>query len=311
MRALRGLVAALGLMFVLSSCEMTVRIATQVNGDGSGRLAMTMAVDQELRGILEATQDNGLTDASGIALLESLYDGLVARGWTVTRSEPAGGLSLDASKAFADKAGFEGLLNDIRTARAGGGSSLGALSFRLDYEHSSSFLRNTARLTGEMDTTGLPELRTDQREALERALRFEIRAELPGSVTMTGGDGTVSDGAVVWRPQLGTRATFGAMGSSMRLGSLMMLMIPGLMLLGGIGWFALGRRKHPALEPADVTVALTPVWTDDLVAIKPDAAPATNGASLDQAPANGALGNGVAAPAISIDLTETPADPPL
>lgn len=258
---------ALALVFALASCEMNVRMDTTLDEDGSGSFTLTMGVDRELRDFLDAAAQQGITERSSLALIEELFAGLESKGWTVARDEPDSGLRFEASRAFADSAGFDAVLEDLRSARTSEDTGFGDVEFTLGYERGGSTFRSDARFFGTVDTTQ-PDPTPAQRFLLEQAqrgLRFEIAARMPGAIGATDGGGTVGDGAVVWRPRIGESLSFFAESSSLKLGTLLAVLVPGIALLAGLGWFLLGRRRR-RLEPAAERA-----WTDELVAIKPAA----------------------------------------
>lgn len=247
MRALRTLTAAAGLMLILASCEMTVRFTTVLDADGAGRFSLGIVLDQEAR---EQIDVFGERYGEGIASIEELFDGLAAAGWEVTRSEPDGGLAFEATEAFANPDDFSRVLAELRSARAAEDPSLTQAAITLDVDAARSFFRSTTEFSGEFDTT-LPAPadpdEAEQQQALveliRRVLRIEVRAELPASAATISGPGSASDGVVVWTPEYGTATPFGATTSSLRLGSVLMVLIPSLILLGVLGVVLVGRRR--------------------------------------------------------------------
>jgi len=313
MRPLRLFAVAAGLMLALSSCEMTVRLVTHLEADGSGTFAIGMLLDKELRDQLEGSAAEAA--GTGLEPIEELFDGLEARGWVVDRSEPTGGLALEARRSFEDPDGFEAVLAELSSARTGEATGFGDVSFELDYSPTGSFLRRGIEFRGVVDTSSanLTEDQQALQEALGQLFRLEIRAELPGSVTLTDGEGIVGEDVVVWRPVLGSRVEFGAAASSVRMGSLLAIVVPAVLLLGLIGWFALGRRKPDVaddgtFETADERSApVTIVHQDQMLAIKLEAygaRKATNGAET--------VTNGSGSPdEVTIDLTAESSEEPV
>jgi len=217
---------------------MTVRMTTHLNARGGGTFSIAIAADKELHDQLLAAPDA----SSGFASVQGLFDGLQARGWDVAKSEPSGGLSFAASKKFNNGAEFDSLLSDIRTARGNGAGSFGGIRFDLGYETRRAFARTQTRFHGDFDTSGL-KLDPEVLRAIQGLVRFEIRAELPGTTTVSDAIGAVAGQTAVWRPELGSSFAFSAGSSALRVGSLLLILIPGLGLLGFVAWFALGRRK--------------------------------------------------------------------
>jgi hypothetical protein len=272
--------AATVLIALLSACQMTVQVTTHLNGKGGGTLALRMSVDKELRDSLE-----GSKGSQGMAAIEDLFGRLRSQGWTVARVETAGGLDLQATRAFADQKAFDSVVSELS---GGGTSPLGALGYSLGYKTRGSFLKTKTDFSGSVDTTALLTLvetlitkgsQKDAEQFLSAAaenLHFEIRAILPGSVTVQSGDGTVSNGVAVWRPKLGSRVAISASSTALKSGSLMAVGIPALLVLAGLGWFFIGRRQRSIIAeaptPADRRrdrISL-PLPAEQLLAIIPD-----------------------------------------
>src|SRR5690242_15201962 len=89
-------------ILLLSACNMTVQITTRLNGNGGGTLGLRMVLDKEVRDGL-----SGSGGGRGITVLEDLFGRLQAANWKVTRTEPNGGLDIQATKAFTDQASFK------------------------------------------------------------------------------------------------------------------------------------------------------------------------------------------------------------
>jgi hypothetical protein len=274
-------ICVLGLL--LSACNMTVQINTRLNDHGGGTLGLRIAMDREVRDLLE-----GSNNGQGLSRLEDLFGGLRDQGWVVTRTEPSGGLSLQATRAFKNKAGFEAALAELSGGSAGKGTLGG---YRLDYTSTGSFLKTKTQFTGRVDTTSWRNIlansitKGDQKAAqsiLDAAadrFRFEIHASLPGSVAVTNGDGTVTNDVAVWRPRLGGVVDIGAQSSAIKTMSLLIVGIPALLILAGAGWFILGRRQRPLIAEAPTPAhrrrerIVVPAPTEQLLAIIPDPAP--------------------------------------
>ena len=61
-------IAVFSLIVLLSACNMSVQIATKVNGKGGGTLGLTITLDKELRDVLE-----GSKGGQGLSSLETLF----------------------------------------------------------------------------------------------------------------------------------------------------------------------------------------------------------------------------------------------
>ncbi len=256
----RRAAAAVILVLALSACEMTVRLTTTVHADGGGTFALGMALDDEL---VDQIEELARRDADGGVSLEpiqSLFDGLARAGWTVDRAEPEGGLTFEATRSFADADDFGRVLSELRTARTSEGTGFGEVRFELDVGSESSFLRSRQTFRGRIDTSQ-PGASADQQaraDIVARLLTIEIVTAFAGSVGEVEGPGEIGEGRVVWRPVFGTATTFAATSSSLRVGSLLLVLLPGLVVLGGAGWFALGRRRQRGDDGSEDLLVIQP-----------------------------------------------------
>ena len=291
-------------IFLLSACNMTVQITTHLNGNGGGTLGLRMDLYKEIRDSL-----SGSNGAGAINVIEQLFTRLAADNWKVTRSEPSGGLDIQATKAFTDQQSFDQAMRDLSGGSTTGTGVLGGYS--LGYTSRSSFFKTKTNFSGTVDTT---EWRTilaqkafkgDQNAAQQLldswsdSFHFEVVATLPGSMSVGNGDGTVSNGEAIWRPALGSRVDISASSSAIKTSSLLFIGLPALLLLAGFGWFALGRRQKPLIAEAPTPehrrrerVVRAPQPVEQLLAIIPDPQPV----SLDH-------------PVIDLDKPAQPAEP--
>ena len=274
------------LVALLSACNMTAQITTHLNGKGGGTLGLRVVLDKEVR---DGLAGNG---GRGINALEGLFNRLRAASWTVTRSEPAGGLELQATKAFTGRQGFTDALRDLSGGSTTGSSGpLGGYS--LDYTSHGSFFKTKTDFSGTVDTSEwvsilAAALFKGDRNAAQSLLNsasdnfhFEILATLPGSVSVGKGDGTVTNGEAIWRPALGSRVDISASASAIKTSSLLFIGVPALLLLAGFGWYAIGRRQKPLIAETPTPahrrrerVARAPQPVEQLLAIIPDPQPA-------------------------------------
>ena len=277
--------AVFSLILLLSACNMTVQITTHLNGNGGGTLGLRMVLDKEVRDGLA-----GSGGGKGITVLEDLFGRLQAANWKVTRSEPAGGLDIQATKAFSDQASFTQAMRDLSGGSTSGSGALGGYS--LGYTTRGSFFKSNTQFSGTVDTSAWRQIlaatvtKGDQKAAqalLDSAsdnFHFEIHATLPGSVSIGKGDGTVSNGEAIWRPALGSRVEIGASASAIKTSSLLLLGLPALLIIAGLGWYAIGRRQKPLIPEAPTPahrrrerVGRAPQPVEQLLAIMPDPQP--------------------------------------
>lgn len=273
------------LIVLLSACNMTVQITTHLNGKGGGTLGLRMVLDKEVRDGL-----SGSGGGKGITVLEDLFTRLQAAGWKLTRSEPAGGLDIQATKAFTDQASFSSAMRDLSGGSTSGSGALGGYS--LGYTTKGSFFKTKTDFSGTVDTSAWRQIlaatvtKGDQKAAqalLDSAsdnFHFEILATLPGSVSVGKGDGAVSNGEAIWRPALGARVDISASASAIKTSSLLLVGLPALLIIAGLGWFAIGRRQKPLIAEAPTPahrrrerVARAPEPVEQLLAIIPDPKP--------------------------------------
>lgn len=184
----RGLAQALAALAV-SACQVRVGTDISVADDGSGRMALTIAVDEELASSLAT---DGFDPFEG---LDELPD-----GWSVERSDADGGLAATVSADFEDPAGLaarvaqlrEGmddedpsLLEDVEVAVADDGSATfrGRAGFR------------PPGSTG-LDGVGVAFDGEDLRQLLaergDEVMRVDLRVSMPGPVV--DGDADEVDG---------------------------------------------------------------------------------------------------------------------
>ena len=206
------------------------------------------------------------------------------------RSEPGGGLELDATKSFTNKQTFAEAMRDLSGGSTTGSGALGGYS--LGYTSHGSFFKTKTDFSGTVDTTAWRAIlaaavtKGDQKAAqalLDSAsdnFHFEILATLPGSVSVGKGDGTVTNGEAIWRPALGSRVDISASASAIKTSSLLFVGVPALLLLAGFGWYAIGRRQKPLIAEAPTPahrrrerVVRAPQPVEQLLAIIPDPEP--------------------------------------
>lgn len=207
-------VTALTLAVVVAGgCKTQVEVGLDVERDGSGRVAVAVELDAEAA--------DRLPDLSSQLRL----DDLETAGWTIEGPSVVEGGStvVSATRAFATPEEATQVLGDVSGA---GGPFQG-----LQVARRSSFLRTGYTFTGAVDLgAGVEAFADDELRRrfegsgfslgtadLERALdapvadtfSFEVRATLPGSVTVEGAGAEDGEG-VVWRPVVGERLTLAA-----------------------------------------------------------------------------------------------------
>lgn len=188
-------IVVLALVAVLATaCQVRVGTDVSVADDGSGRIAVTVALDEDL---VSSLTTDGFDPFAG---LDELPD-----GWTVERTQPDGGEAVTVTADFADPAGLadrvaqlqEGLddedpqlLDDLALAVAEDGSATltGRAGFR---PPSSTGMRGVGvRFDGE-DLAALLAERGDE------VLQVDLRVTMPGPV-VDGNADEVDGGTATW-----------------------------------------------------------------------------------------------------------------
>lgn len=185
----------LAVAVLATACQVRVGTDVTVGADGSGRIAVTVALDEELASSL------GADDVDPFAGLDDLAD-----GWQVERSQPDGGQAVTVGADFDDP---DGLANRVAQLQDG-----------LD-EEDPAILEDLALTVAD---DGGAELRaragfrppgstgiagggvTFDGEALEallaergdEVLRVDLRVTMPGPVVDSNAD-EVDGGTAVWR----------------------------------------------------------------------------------------------------------------
>ncbi|CAN5164198.1 hypothetical protein BH24ACT1_BH24ACT1_10400 [soil metagenome] len=213
-QARRRLLAAASLAVVVASgCEMKVDVGIDVGRDGSGEVAVAVDLDEEAA--------NRLPDLAAQLRL----DDLAAAGWDVEgpTATTGGSTLIVATKTFATPEDATQVLRDVS------GPSGPLRGFEV--VRRSSFLSTDYTFTGVVDLSAgvegfvdeelrrslegsdLSLARADLEELtgapLEETFRFQVRATLPGSLTVAG-TGTEEGDTALWRPVVGERLTLAA-----------------------------------------------------------------------------------------------------
>lgn len=232
---------------VTGGCEMHVDLGIDVERDGSGQVAVTVTMDQAAA--------NRLPDL--VAQLR--LDDLTAAGWDVEgpTSTPGGSTVIAVTKPFATPQEATQVLSDV----SGASGPFQAL----EVARRSSFLTTDYTFTGAVDLSAgvegfvdeelrrslegsdLSLARADLEELtgapLEDTFRFEVRATLPGSLTVEG-SGTGDGDTAVWRPVVGERLPLAATSETFHRQRLAWLGASGAALIAMIVVLVLGRRRR-------------------------------------------------------------------
>lgn len=193
-RVLRGLALAL-VALAASACQVRVGADITVADDGSGRMALTIALDEELASSLAT---DGFDPFAG---LDELPD-----GWSVERSDQDGGRAATVSADFADPAELAArvaqlrdgvddedpaLLEDVEVAVAEDGSA--TFRGRAGFRPPSSTGLDGVGVT--FDGEDLRELLTERGDEV---MRVDLRVSMPGPV-VDGNADEVDGRTATWR----------------------------------------------------------------------------------------------------------------
>lgn len=209
-----------------AGCQLDTRVAIDVREDGSGRVEVSVALDEAA-----AERVPGLADQLAV-------DDLVATGWTVSGpSLDADGLTwIRASKPFASPeraalvldeiTGADGPLRDIAVSRH---PSLfwdeWQLTGTVDLGDGLAGFSDDA-LRERLDGTNVgltdDEIAAIAGRPLAEVLTLEVAVSLPGEVSANG---RAEGGRAVWEPELGERLELTATGSRLHTATITWLVV--------------------------------------------------------------------------------------
>lgn len=197
---MRRSIAGLALMLGLSACQVTVTYTTRLADDGSGTFSVAMTLDEE------AAKQASPRAVSGF------FETLQERGWTVERTEPDGGLRLEATQPFTDPEDFGDVLDEVRSTRESADSGeFGDIGLTMSIEQERGTVQTVSGFSGDIDFGSLNELPPEALAELRRAVIYEIIADLPGDARVSEGEAVLDEqGRVVWSPLLGEPMSFAA-----------------------------------------------------------------------------------------------------
>ena len=204
-------------LVLAAGCQVDTRVAVEVEDDGSGRVEVTVALDEAAAARVPELADQ----------LE--VDDLVADGWTVTGPAPEadGSTRIRASKGFdsaeeapsvlAEVAGAEGPFRDLQVvSRPTLLDDVWVLDGTVDLTaglagFSDDALR--ARLDGTDVGRPVAEIEAEAGRPIADIVTFEVAVRLPGELATNGG---IDGERAVWAPRLGERLDLAATGTTLR-----------------------------------------------------------------------------------------------
>lgn len=193
-RCTRGTVALLAVAALATACQVRVGTDVTVSADGSGQMAVTVALDEELATSLSS---DGFDP---FASLEQLPD-----GWEADRSEPDGGQAVTVTAGFEDP---EELANRVAQLQAGLDEEDPLLIEQVDLDVAEDGSASFAARAGfrPPSSTGLSgagvrfdgdDLAALLSERGDEVLRVDLRVSMPGPV-IDGNADTVDGGTATW-----------------------------------------------------------------------------------------------------------------
>ncbi|HVL91033.1 MAG TPA: hypothetical protein VM841_12440 [Actinomycetota bacterium] len=249
-RRIRLLAATALLALLTAACQMTVDVTTAMGDDGRGTFRIVFAFDKEFIEVVRSTEQGSAT----LDELAETGEQFGGTGWTVRQTRPQGGLRIDISRSFDDPGELERALREVE--RESGDRALSFPSVFRDFriDHSSSFFRTSAEVTGSVDlrperlvpgADAGEELRAALRQAARDVFRFRVSLDLPGRVGRYRGDPErVSGGSIVWTVPFGDRLEFAASSDGFKTSSLLIVLGPAAALLAGAAIVPVRRRRR-------------------------------------------------------------------
>lgn len=263
---LRRLTLAAVVVVALAGCQMRIELATVVAPDGSGRLELIVAADEELR---QQSEQQGEDPFEGFDEAE------LPPEWEVEEYRDGEFLGVRAIRPFDEVAELDDIATELQElGDAGGGEQMGGegpfdlsnLRVVRDGDAFGFEMEMPAAEMGELAGTGSEEgsAEVDVDPAMLRMFMrnlfdFRVRAQLPGEVVDHDADRVTDDG-LVWEIDvaateartLRASSTVGAGGGA---GGPVALGAVGLVLgVAGVGWWTVRRRdggQPPVSEPDD------------------------------------------------------------
>ena len=235
------LLAALALL-LCSACQVTIAVGVDAHADGSGVVRAGVGLDADaLRQIPDLAQ-------------QLRVDDLKRAGWTIVgpRKEGDGRTWVRVSKSYADAAGARKAMSELN------GPKGPFKNFRVTRKH--SFLKTKTSFSGTVDLAGArsladpalqqqfagsgadPKVLEQQLDqAVNRAFRLEVVAQLPGSISSNAP--TSVSGGVVWHPKVGENAALSATATAWNLRPLVLGALAIVLLTAAAVVWRRSRRK--------------------------------------------------------------------
>lgn len=251
---MRRLAALFVIVIATSACQVEITLGTEVAANGSGVFQLAIQADREV--VTTRAAEGGLEP------ITALFEGLAAKGWSIVRTEPDGGVRISGKQTYTDPEDLGRVLDELRSARTSpDAGAIGSVDLSLSVERDEGLLSTRTSVLGAIDTSALDALGPELVAELRRLVTFRIIASLPDSPLVESGEAEIEDNYVVWRPQLGEafelRASSVRRSTGVFLGLLFGLISLVLLSVVAIGRFRRGRRQeedqlYEALAPLEV-----------------------------------------------------------
>ncbi len=253
-RFVRAVVVGVILIVSCAACEINARLAVRVSSDGSGSFSLRFLIDKELVDLARLSGEDPFGALACPAELEGL-------GWRCGRTNEGGGVAITLDRSFRDPKEFNDAMDRLKELAAEQGATATQF-FSLQIERTSGFLRTRTSVVGDIDLTStgalenVPEGARRQLQAIiEQAagefFTFRLEVALPGKVSKAeGSPERVDGGTATWTPRLGKRLSFGAESSAYNVGSIALLGVPTLVIVGLLARALISRRRRRTRAPA-------------------------------------------------------------
>jgi hypothetical protein len=235
-RALVRLATVVGLLLVLTGCQVKLAVDTKVNADGSGLVAVGAGLD-----------DEALAKVGDLSA-QLRVDDLKASGWTVTdpAKEDDGYTWVRATKPFADPAAATAVLDEVNgpdgafggwkvNASSSAWSSSHSVQGRIDLTKGMASFTDPALATalgGDPYGGAIGDLEKEQGRPVADMVDVRVTVEVPGSTK-------------TFTPALGAEQPTAVRVSSSSLGRLVQwLAVATVLTLIGLGLVLLRRRSE-------------------------------------------------------------------
>lgn len=224
---------------VLSACQMRVEFRTEVNPDGSGRFAVALGVDEELRELSQDSGEDPLADFD-----EEVPEGWETEPWTEGEFE-----GVVATRRFDSPEALAIALAELENSEQ-----------QFFQEFSLTRIGNEFRFSAQADPAPLEDSGTSP-AVLESFIDLRVVVELPGRLVEHNAD-EAEDGRLVWQLSVTEPRTLSARSQVGRFPLLPALTVLAALVGLTVAWLAMRARRvartqvetqPEAVEPSPAT----------------------------------------------------------